>query len=174
MTTLTDDEVARGLRALNVPEHLIARRLGRPSDPSPSMSTTAHVVWPVQITIPWSALVSDNEKFRASMKAGKPIMCINRDYKQATERIAALARDRMAGAPPASTGLRLTATVWMPSASPRDITNFCKCTHDALEGVVYDNDRWLYDVRWIRAGVDVDAPRAVVVIRPLPHSVTPP
>jgi hypothetical protein len=40
--------------------------------------------------------------------------------------------------------------------------------HDALEGVVYTKDRWLDDVRWYRAGVDVDAPRAEITISPIP------
>lgn len=30
--------------------------------------------------------------------------------------------------------------------------------HDALETVVYSNDKWLYLATWRRAGVDVDAP----------------
>jgi Holliday junction resolvase RusA-like endonuclease len=57
----------------------------------------------------------------------------------------------------------------VPDNHPRrhDAVNFAKCTHDALEKLVYTTDHWLYDVRWIRAGVDVDHPRAELTITPL-------
>jgi len=38
---------------------------------------------------------------------------------------------------------------------------------DALESIVFANDKQVYDERWQRVGIDVDAPRAEVTVRML-------
>jgi Holliday junction resolvase RusA-like endonuclease len=139
--------------------------------PRPALVREA-IAWPFTITLPWSCLVSDNEKHRAQLRGTGPsaraIMVITRHYATAEEKIHALALQRMNGAAPADCPLALTARVWMPDNRIHDLTNSCKLVHDALERAVYENDRWLHDVHWIRAGVDVDAPRAEITIVPLP------
>ena len=83
--------------------------------------------------------------------------------------MAAIARAQLAGFQPADYPVALTARVWMPDRRPgHDVANFAKCCHDALEGLVYVKDEWLYDVHWIRAGVDVDRPRADITITRIP------
>jgi Holliday junction resolvase RusA-like endonuclease len=129
------------------------------------------IAWPFTITLPWSCLVSDNVKHRAMLRGTQPAMVINRGYADAEEKIRTLAASRVVGCAPAAVPLALTARVWMPDNRVHDLTNSCKLVHDALEGAVYENDRWLYDVHWIRAGVDVDAPRAEITILPLPPSL---
>jgi Holliday junction resolvase RusA-like endonuclease len=36
-----------------------------------------------------------------------------------------------------------------------------------MAGTIFEDDSQLHDVRWIRAGVDVDAPRCELTITPL-------
>lgn len=120
----------------------------------------------VTLRLPWSCLVSDNDKFVAFLRRGKPAMRITPEYATAKERITALARDRMGDRAPLDCPLAFTARVWYPSNHPRDLTNWCKLVQDALSGVVYADDRLLRDVRWTHAGVDVDAPHAQITITP--------
>lgn len=129
------------------------------------------IAWPVRILLPWSHLVSDNDKDVARLitRANGPaaIKVITREYAKAKEQIANLAKGKVGDAAAHAGPLALTVRVWVPDERIHDMTNFCKLVHDALEGVVYENDRWLYDVHWTRAGVDVDAPRAEITCSPL-------
>jgi Holliday junction resolvase RusA-like endonuclease len=79
----------------------------------------------------------------------------------------------MDGRPAAACPLRLEARVYVPDNRVHDVVNFSKCVHDALKGTVFTDDQWLHDVRWIRAGVDVDAPRCELTITPLCPASTP-
>lgn len=130
----------------------------------------ATIAWPVRLTLPWSYLVSDNDKFRAKLITvkGEPkaIMVITREYAAATEKIANVARAKIDTAEPHNGPCAIAVKVWMPDERPHDQVNFAKLIHDALEGVVYQNDRWIHDAHWIRAGVDVDAPRAEITVTP--------
>lgn len=127
--------------------------------------------WPLSLTIPWSCLVSDNVKMRAAMRGTmehpKATVVLTTEYRKARDRIGALARDRMGSAKPAAIPLALVARVYVPDNRVHDVVNFSKAVHDALKGTVFVDDQWLYDARWIRAGVDVDAPRAEICISPL-------
>jgi hypothetical protein len=143
------------------------------ASPATPVVTTA-AVWPVKLVLPWSCLISDNLKHRAQLRGSGPsakaVMVITRAFATAEEQIRALGLSKMGGAAPASEPLALLARVWMPDERVHDLANSCKLVHDALEGAVYQNDRWLYDVRWTRAGVDVDAPRCELTIWPLSRS----
>lgn len=119
---------------------------------------------PITLRIPWSALVSDNDKFVAGMKGPKPVIRITKEYAEAKARIASLARDTMAGRPPIGQPVELTARVWFPGNRGNDVTNWCKLVHDALNEIVYEDDKLIHDARWIKAGIDVDAPRAEITI----------
>lgn len=123
----------------------------------------AGVPMPLRVRIPWSALVSDNDKY--TVAHGK--LVLTDPYRAAKKAIGNAGADAMGGFPHLDGPLSLTARVWMPDNRPHDLTNFCKVVHDGLEKVVYRADSQLYDVRWIRAGVDVDAPRCELTISPL-------
>jgi Holliday junction resolvase RusA-like endonuclease len=127
--------------------------------------------WPLSLTIPWSCLISDNVKLRAAirgtMEHPRPTVVLTPEYRKARDRIGALARDRMGSAQPAAIPLKLEARVYVPDNRVHDVVNFSKAVHDAMKGSVFVDDQWLYDSRWIRAGVDVDAPRAEISIIPL-------
>jgi Holliday junction resolvase RusA-like endonuclease len=121
------------------------------------------LLMPVRLRIPWSALASDNDKYgimRGKLIAQKP-------YRAAKKAIRSLAVEAMNGRPPAACPLALVARVYVPDNRVHDVVNFSKCVHDALKGSVFVDDQWLHDVRWIRAGVDVDAPRCELTITPL-------
>lgn len=123
--------------------------------------------WPVALRLPWSVLVSDNRRY--GVIEGR--MLATAEYRQAKAKIRALASDAMGAAAPTKAPLRLIARVFVPDNRPHDCGNFRKLVTDALEGVVYVNDRQLHDEQWIRAGVDVDAPRAVITITPLANAM---
>lgn len=135
--------------------------------PNPPMTLTTYPVQPITLRLPWSALVSDNDKFVAKRRGEKAMMVITEPYATAKERIAQLARDTMGNHAALEVPLSLTARVWFPGGRTNDVTNWCKLVHDALEGIVYTDDRWIHDARWIRAGVDVDAPRCELTIAAL-------
>jgi Holliday junction resolvase RusA-like endonuclease len=125
------------------------------------------------LTLPWSALVSDNRKYAAALRGkGVPMLIHTEQYRNAKKAAKARAVDAMTVEgqrfPPLARPLALVARVWVPdNRHGHDVANFAKCAHDALEGIVYSKDEWLHDVRWIRAGVDVDRPRAEIEVAPL-------
>lgn len=132
---------------------------------------TRQITWPLALTLPWSALISDNRKYAVTTRGPKrqPVIILSEPYRAAKEKIKSVARAKVAGATPAELPLQLVARVWVPDNRPgHDVANFAKCTHDALEKLVYTSDRWLHRITWERVGVDVDHPRAEVTIMPLP------
>ena len=144
----------RGCRLVPVPGMLMA---------GPHSYEMRPARWPISLRIPWSALVSDNAKY--GVVNGKLIA--QKPYRAAKKAIGKLAADAMNGRPAAACPLALVARVYVPDNRVHDVVNFSKCVHDALKGTVFTDDQWLHDVRWIRAGVDVDAPRAEITISPL-------
>lgn len=193
MTLLSEDAIARGLEAAGVPPEKAraeAKRqhaqyvhvAGTPPNPPATLTTTPTtdayftaapaIAWPVRILIPWSHLVSDNERKEPYLVHvdGKPAarMRLSRKYAAALERIQQLARNKVGDAAAVAMPLAIRGLVWVPDERPHDVANFEKLVHDALEGPLYTNDRWLHDIHWTRAGVDVDAPRAEITITPIP------
>jgi hypothetical protein len=164
----SDEELRARVRALygdGIPVRASYRAdaTGTPERPAESL---AEIAWPVRLLLPWSYLVSDN--LRHGVIDGRLIL--TSAYRRAKGLIRDAARSKLAGCEPAACPLALVARVWVPDEiRAHDVPNFAKCCHDALESVVYTKDRWLWDTRWIRAGVDVDAPRAEVTITPIPQ-----
>jgi hypothetical protein len=137
-----------------------------PAKPAPV--DLPQIVWPVKLTLPWSYLISDNE--RHGVINGK--LLLKAAYRRAKGLTRALARARLGNVEAVSFPVRLEAMVWVPDdIRAHDVPNFGKCVHDALETVVYVKDRWLWKASWERAGVDVDAPRAELLL--VPHLTGP-
>lgn len=175
MSLLSAVEIEAGLVRSGVPRELARRRalelagesrprLSQADAPVPEPPTIA---WPLRLTLPWSALISDNVKLRAARRGDSATVVLTPEYRIARDRIKALAATLMAGHPPLASPLALLARVWVPDQHRRDVVNFSKSVQDALTKRIYADDCWLYDVRWVRAGVDVDAPRAELSITPL-------
>jgi hypothetical protein len=125
--------------------------------------------WPFRMVLPWSHLISDNRKYAPALRGGKPALILTVEYR-AAKRLAGQAARRAwgEGSPYADGLLELTARVFFPNDyRKRDAHNFQKCAHDALKGIVIEDDDILVP-RWIPAGVDVDAPRAELTFNPYP------
>lgn len=186
--TLTAEAIERGLIATGVPQdkaHAIAlleaglytnrMPIAGPEMASPAPQSALPAppyTQGVTLRIPWSALVSDNVKFRVGVRrkdGGQYLgaFILTPEYRAARDRIKALSADVMAGRPPYAVPLSLTARVWVPNNRRRDVVNFSKALHDAMNAVVYEDDCWLHETHWIRAGVDVDAPRCELTIMPI-------
>jgi len=176
---MSPEEIARALEAQGVP-HEKARAQAGLSVPTADV----HVItaappfpFPLRLTIPWSALCSDNARKRPTVTRGvngevHPRMALSARYKAAAERIRAIAREAMTVEgyhfEPFAQPLALVARVYRPSARRTDVPNFAKGVHDALSKIVYADDLWLCDARWLDAGTDVDRPRAEIEISPIP------
>lgn len=159
---------------------LYEERTGRvlPKDPTLAAVAIAErpglpITWPVRITIPWSKLVSDNQKYEATIQGGKPVIVLSKKYREAKNWIRLIIRRELDVVELATDPVTLEARVFLPDRRPHDVANFAKLVHDALEKTVLANDRWLYDVRWIRAGVDVDRPRAEITLSLIPETLIP-
>lgn len=123
------------------------------------------------LRIPWSALVSDNAKDRCACRGqGTAVRLTTQPYKDARDKIQDIAREAMNGRPATDIALALHARVFVPNNHRRDVVNFSKALHDALTSVVFQDDSQLWDTRWTRAGLDVDAPRAEITITPFTPS----
>lgn len=171
--TLTLEQLVKGLidqgATRENAERLARRRLGIPEGaPVAARSTLASpvIVFPIGFHLPWSSLISDNRKYGAVENQ----LILTPEYRQAKRAIAGFAREFLVNTfgdeyKPVAIPLALSAKVWVPDETrAHDVANFAKCCHDALEGVVYVKDRWLYRVLWERAGVNVDGPHAEIRI----------
>lgn len=172
---MTADEMRAALRRLGVSESTIesAIRSRFPDETEPSgVSSADGIAWPLRLVLPWTALCSDNLKTSAiitgSKEAPYPRLVASARYAEAKRKARKIAKQIVDGRALATIPLELIASVWVPDNRPgHDVCNLAKCAHDAFEGVIYTNDDLLHRVVWERAGVDVDAPRAEIEVRPL-------
>lgn len=130
--------------------------------------------FPIRLRLPWSALVSDNDKYVGQVRHRKgeqkphAQLTLTPKYREAKAKVVEIASQVMAGMKKCKQPLRLVCRVWVCDNRPgHDVANFAKGLLDAMQGVVYTNDELLHDVRFIRMGVDVDSPRADVEITPV-------
>lgn len=134
------------------------------------------------VVIPWSWLVSDNDKYGAALRKRdkythpddftqrrSPRLVLSAQYRDAKKRIAAEAVKQLPeGAQPFTGPVMVQATLIEPNRSRgRDVTNFCKLTHDALIGVCYKDDAQIDDAYWSRGAPDIDRPRLELTITEL-------
>lgn len=170
-----DEQVAAGI-AMGIPRDKILSAIGI-TEPEPVRSGYSAVVgprldFPIRVVLPWSALVSDDAKYAPARDANMRAKIILKDgYRVAKAKARAAARVAMTVEgttfEPLALPLSFVARVWVPDNHRRDVVNFGKCCLDAFEKVIYADDRWLYDTRWIRSGVDCDRPRAEIEVRAL-------
>ena len=61
----------------------------------------------------------------------------------------------------------VTVFAFQPDKKQRDIDNLFKATLDAMNGLVYDDDHLIDDLRIIRAEVDRKNPRLEIIVKTL-------
>jgi Holliday junction resolvase RusA-like endonuclease len=168
MTTVSFEAAVTQLTGLGwsreVAERQVREQLQGASPAATTRPEASPVRLPFRITIPWSLLISDNERHCGAMRQGKPIVMTKSVYTQAKNKIVEIATRAADAGVPLREPLSLVGRVFPPRATRVDPTNFAKLVQDALSCVVYSDDKWLYDVRWVRDVTDVDAPRAEIVI----------
>lgn len=172
---LTNDEQRIAMRRQGIPDHLIERYLaGRAGDQSTAVAPVYDatperkvIAWPLRFTLPWSALVSDNDRYRVD--CGR--LHLTTQYRAARKAIRNAAKAAVGDAAPVAYPVQLTARVWVPDEMrAHDTANFAKAAHDSMQGVVVVNDRWFWKTTWEHVGTDCDAPRAEITIQPIPHA----
>src|SRR5262249_34505180 len=109
-------EIRRALERQGVPSAKIAMIAGdlNLTDGSPIVGYVADRTQPVTLTIRWSSLVSDNDKFvPASRKKGESgRMVLTARYREAKDTVQHIAREAMVGRSPFRTPVRFQARVW--------------------------------------------------------------
>lgn len=168
----TDD----GPTQLSTPHHAVhefrGRQVGKSERARIDMITEHHLdalTKTVRLVLPWSCLVPDNAKYAAGLRAGGAFILLSSEYRTAKNRAVEKVEEQMRalGAVrfPPKMPLQIEARMYEPNRHKRrDVSNYAKLVHDALTGIVYADDSQLDRVVWIRAGVDVDAPRLELAI----------
>lgn len=119
----------------------------------------------LKLTIPWSALCSDNRKFVT-------LGVLSPQYREAKAAMALLtkAQARKAKWEPPQGALKMVVCITEPDHKKRDHLNFSKCLCDGItagEGVWFD-DSQVRDARWyFSPTVDKDAAGATILIEEL-------
>ena len=177
MSDLTPEESVRALVRLGVPQkraEAAVAKLGGNLDQlqwrfahAGDLPAQIDRIYGVKrLRLPWSALLPDNRKF--GVVAGKIIN--TREYRAAKKKARQVAIEQL-GEEPFKGAVKFEARVWFPNETRRrDVVNFSKLVNDALKGIAYLDDSQIEDNRWVRAGIDVDAPRAEITVTLLPPS----
>ena len=124
----------------------------------PDLAPSGALCGEIALLFPFHMTCPDNDKFGVI----NGVMINTKRYRRAKKAMRESAREQYVG--PLLLGpLALVARVWFPGEDG-DAPNLQKCAHDALEKVIYRNDKQLHDARWIRAGVDAERPRVEITI----------
>lgn len=123
---------------------------------------------PMKIVLPWSVLVSDNEKYGLLKTKTGGRITLKPLYRLAKRRGAEIARDMWGDAPPFTGPVVFRGVLIEPNRRERrDIVNYGKLVQDVLKGVAYVDDSQIDVADWIRGAPDIDAPRLEITITPI-------
>lgn len=90
----------------------------------------------VRLFFPYAALPRDNERIGAMVRGR---LILSKVYRQKKEALSLLARAQYRGNPITGAVSVVGSATW-PDKRKRDLSFFMKGLHDALEGVVYEDD----------------------------------
>jgi Holliday junction resolvase RusA-like endonuclease len=118
----------------------------------------------LHFTLPWDVLTPDNRRFHA----GRGHVLTGR-YRQGKEAIYLLALSQTKPPRPVfpTEHLEVNLTFFMPDKKKRDPTNLLKGLLDALEGVVYNDDKQIDALSWRKVALDRENPRVEITAGPL-------
>lgn len=118
-----------------------------------------------RVTLPWSVLVPDGEKFQPSIKGGKPFLVLTTRYKQGKAKAREILKEQVGNAPPLAGRISFVATLFEPNASrTRDIVNLAKIVMDSLTAICYVDDGQIDNAQWRRGQVCIDRPRLEISV----------
>lgn len=119
-----------------------------------------------RLSLPWSLLVSDNERSQPIVLGnGKLRFVASAKYKAAKQAARELLTQQVGGNPPLAGRVRVTATLIEPNASrTRDLSNFAKLVNDVMSGIVYVDDGQIDSLTWQRGVPDIDRPRLLLAV----------
>lgn len=118
------------------------------------------------VTLPWECLAPDNTRFVAvKSRNGAPKLLMRKMYREAKKRAGETVKSQVGDQPPLTMKLELRAVFYEPNRHRRDLSNYIKLVHDAMSGLVYEDDSQLSDVHWVRGGIDKEAPRVEITVR---------
>jgi hypothetical protein len=85
-------------------EHQVAQQIeGEKLDAAPDPARpTAAIAFPLELTLPWSALISDNAKYAPAGRGTppRPVIILTEPYRAAKEKIKTIVRPRLIGCAP--------------------------------------------------------------------------
>ena len=119
------------------------------------------------VRLPWSVLIADNAKYSTMVGSGneRGRIWLTEEYRLAKHHASLKASEQLTGLAPLEGPVALEALLFEPDRKRmRDLSNYSKLVHDALNGLAYVDDRQIDRLTWIRAGVDIDAPRLEVTV----------
>jgi len=115
----------------------------------------------MKITIPWSCVVSKNNKFTV-WRRGQP--ALTKTYRDAKEEIHKRAAEQVGKRKPYNVRVQVHFDLYAPDRRRRDILNYMQILCDGIEGVAYDND-CLIDYAVVRRGEpDKENPRVEIKV----------
>ena len=112
-----------------------------------------------QIALPWTGLVPDNRRF-----IGGKGHILTKRYRAGKELCHTLAMAQTRNCPAHPDGaVWMQLNFYMPDKRRRDPHNLLKGIADALEGVVYVDDKQIEKLSWENMGVDREHPRVEII-----------
>ncbi len=110
------------------------------------------------IVLPWEGLVPDNRRF-----IGGKGHILTKRYRAGKELCYTLAMTQVRQRPAHPDGaIWMHLDFFMPDKRRRDPNNLLKGIADALEGVVYTDDKQITKLSWENMGLDRDQPRVEI------------
>ncbi|HEY8378668.1 MAG TPA: RusA family crossover junction endodeoxyribonuclease [Nannocystis sp.] len=115
--------------------------------------------------LPWAVLAQANHRL-IPRSTGRGLT-LAREYRQAKEAARALVASQTRREPVLIGPVEVRLRFYLPDAKRRDPDNLLKLIHDAMTGIVYDDDHQIRRQVWEVAGVDRTAPRVEIEVEPL-------
>lgn len=156
---MTNAELARALKKRGIDPDRV---------PMPREPVLGQLRFPATFVLDWACLISENRRFCArdvnTANGRRAKLVLTESYRVARERTRRAVSQHFGAVAAVSEPLSLLARVYLPDTKVRDVPNFAGATANALKGLLYTDDVWLYRVTWERAGIDAKHPRAEITL----------
>ncbi|HEX7048833.1 MAG TPA: RusA family crossover junction endodeoxyribonuclease [Longimicrobiales bacterium] len=118
---------------------------------------------PIRVKLPWAVLASVNDRVN---RVGDRLR-LTTQYRQAKDTARALVATQTRDAPLLTGPVEVRLRFWTPDNRRRDPDNLLKMLHDAMTGILYEDDVQIRRQVWEVAGVDRATPRVEIEVEPL-------